>query len=108
MNGRDSAVTIQTMPDRLDSLTWILVAGFAALFALGSFLCGASPIAGHRAGGVAMPAPSAPPSGRAQAAERWPPRHPLRSAPRYRCADACDAPAAASTRSCAERRDIGR
>ncbi len=29
MNGRDSGVTIQTMPDRLDSLKWILVGGFA-------------------------------------------------------------------------------
>ena len=34
VNGRDSAVTIQTMPDRLDSLKWILIGGFAVLFAL--------------------------------------------------------------------------
>jgi hypothetical protein len=35
VNGRDSGVAIQTMPNRLDSLKWILIGGLGALFALG-------------------------------------------------------------------------
>jgi len=35
VNGRDSGPPVQVLPTRLDSLKWILVVGFAALFALG-------------------------------------------------------------------------
>ncbi len=62
VNGRDSAVTIQTMPDRLDSLRWILVAGFAALFALGIVFVWRRPIAvmvEASAGGQPMAPPPA-------------------------------------------------
>ena len=76
VNGRDSAVTIQTMPDRLDSLRWILVAGFAALFALGIVFVWRRPIAvmvpaSPGAPSAALP-PSGPRSGRKQAAATAP------------------------------------
>jgi hypothetical protein len=68
VNGRDSAVTIQTMPDRLDSLRWILVAGFAALFALGIVFVWRRPIAvmveGLPVAQPMAPPPSGPRSGR--------------------------------------------
>ena len=70
MNGRDSAVTIQTMPDRLDSLKWILVAGFAALFALGIVFVWRRPIAvmvEASAGAQTMAAGSGGPSSGPQA-----------------------------------------
>jgi len=35
LNGRDSGPSVQVMPTRLDSLRWVLIAGFAAIFALG-------------------------------------------------------------------------
>jgi hypothetical protein len=70
VNGRDSAVTIQTMPNRLDSLRWILVAGFASLFALGIVFVWRRPIAFMEASGAqtVAPLPSGPRSGRKQAA----------------------------------------
>lgn len=81
VNGRDSAVTIQTMPDRLDSLRWILVAGFAALFALGIVFVWRRPIAvmvEASAGAQTLaPAPAGPRSGRKQAAA--PPAAPERA-----------------------------
>jgi hypothetical protein len=72
VNGRDSAVTIQTMPDRLDSLRWILVAGFASLFALGIVFVWRRPIAvmveGLPSGAQLIPPPaSGPRAGRKQA-----------------------------------------
>ncbi len=45
VNGRDTGVTIQTMPDRLDSLRWILVVGFAGLFGLGIAFVWRRPVA---------------------------------------------------------------
>jgi len=35
LNGRDTGTPLQTMPNRLDSMKWILIGGFVALFALG-------------------------------------------------------------------------
>ncbi len=69
VNGRDSAVTIQTMPERLDSLKWILVAGFASLFALGIVFVWRRPIAvmvEASTGQAVAPPPSGPRAGRRQ------------------------------------------
>ena len=79
VNGRDSAVTIQTMPDRLDSLKWILVAGFAALFALGIVFRLAPSDRRHGAGGRrgGGPAPEWPSRGRKQAAALPAPEKPV-------------------------------
>ena len=52
VNGRDTNVTIQTMPERLDSLRWILVVGFAGLFGLGIAFVWRRPVA------VMAPAPA--------------------------------------------------
>ena len=52
VNGRDANVTIQTMPERLDSLRWILVVGFAGLFGLGIAFVWRRPVA------VMVPAPA--------------------------------------------------
>jgi hypothetical protein len=88
VNGRDSAVTIQTMPDRLDSLRWILVAGFAALFALGIVFVWRRPIAVMAPAGAQTmaPPPSGPRAGRKQAAappapEKSVPAPPAQAAP---------------------------
>jgi hypothetical protein len=35
LNGRDSGTSVQVLPTRLDSLRWVLIGGFAALFTLG-------------------------------------------------------------------------
>lgn len=95
-NGRDSAVTIQTMPDRLDSLRWILIVGFAGLFALGVAFVWRRPVA------ILVPAPeesSRPASGgkrnnRKQASER---QAPAPSAPLAAVAAPAQAPAPAKT-----------
>jgi hypothetical protein len=65
VNGRaDSSVTIQTMPDRLNSLSWILIAGFASLFALGIVFVWRRPIAVMAPAGAeqlgSVPSPSGP------------------------------------------------
>jgi hypothetical protein len=44
INGRDSGAAVQALPNRLDSLKWILIVGFAALFALGSALIWRRPV----------------------------------------------------------------
>lgn len=81
VNGRDSAVTIQTMPDRLDSLKWILVAGFASLFALGIVFVWRRPIAvmveGLPGAQPMAPPPSGPRAGRKQAAAQPAPERPI-------------------------------
>jgi hypothetical protein len=60
VNGRDpNNVTIQTMPDRLDSLRWILVVGFAGLFALGIVFVWRRPIAVMAPAAQSEPAPDA-------------------------------------------------
>jgi hypothetical protein len=70
VNGRDSgdaaSGSLQVVPLRLDSLRWILIAGFAALFALGLVYLlrrpvAAPAIAGDAGGGnFAAPAPNPP------------------------------------------------
>jgi hypothetical protein len=92
VNGRDSAVTIQTMPDRLDSLKWILVAGFASLFTLGIVFVWRRPIAvmvealpGAQA--VALP-PSGPRAGRKAATQVAPERPATAPAPQVAPAQA--------------------
>jgi len=65
-NGRDSgdaaSGSLQVIPPRLDSLRWILIGGFAALFALGLVYLWRRPVlAPQTAGGsVAMPAGNPP------------------------------------------------
>jgi len=64
LNGRDSGPALQTMPNRLDSLKWILIGGFAVLFALGFTFLWRRPVAVVAMGPedaalqVAAPAPS--------------------------------------------------
>jgi hypothetical protein len=56
----DTTATVTTLPGRLDSLKWILVGGFAALFALGMvFLWKRPQVAIAGAGSVAVAAPVA-------------------------------------------------
>ena len=84
MNGRDPGVTIQTMPNRLDSLKWILVAGFAALFALGIVFVWRRPVAvWRRLAGAARGAVSERhlASGRRQRCTRAPARRTQRPRP---------------------------
>jgi hypothetical protein len=63
-------VTIQTMPDRLNSLSWILIAGFASLFALGIVFVWRRPIAVMAPAGAeqlgSVPSPSGPRRNRKQ------------------------------------------
>ncbi len=62
-NGHQDSATIQTLPNRLDSLKWILVGGFAALFALGIVFVWRRPVAMvATAGGAAaaIPPPATP------------------------------------------------
>jgi len=92
VNGRDSAVTIQTMPDRLDSLKWILVAGFASLFTLGIVFVWRRPIAVMVEGlpgaqAVALP-PSGPRAGRKAATQVAPERPATAPAPQVAPAQA--------------------
>lgn len=72
VNGREAGAAIQTMPNRLDSLKWILIVGFAALFALGITMIWRRPLAVVADGmpDVVPPAsrPSGPRAGRKQAA----------------------------------------
>lgn len=49
--------TIQALPNRLDSLRWIIVGGFAALVAIGLLLLWRQPVIAPAAGAGAMPAP---------------------------------------------------
>jgi hypothetical protein len=55
VNGRDSGPAIQALPNRLDSLRWILLAGFAVLFALGVLMVWRKPIPAFEGGGAAIP-----------------------------------------------------
>jgi hypothetical protein len=64
-NDQDPAVnsraneTIQALPNRLDSLRWIIIGGFAALVAIGMLLLWRQPSLATAAGGLAVPAPPA-------------------------------------------------
>ena len=60
VNGRDSGPTITAMPERIDTDRWILVAGFAGLFALGLIFVWRQPVAlATEAALTAVPTPSA-------------------------------------------------
>jgi hypothetical protein len=76
VNGRDSGPAIQALPNRLDSLKWILVVGFAALFGLGVAFIWRQPAAvvvGATSGAQpAAASPSGPRAARKQAAARPP------------------------------------
>ncbi len=76
LNGRDTSIPLQTMPNRLDSMKWILVGGFVALFALGLVFIWRRPIAIISDGGASaaamasLPAQQGPRGPRKQAALR--------------------------------------
>jgi hypothetical protein len=57
--GETPVASVTTLPARLDSLKWILVGGFAALFALGLFYLWRQPQAAAAQADVVAPAPSA-------------------------------------------------
>jgi hypothetical protein len=55
--------TIQALPNRLDSLRWIIIGGFAALFALGVLLLWRQPSLAAAPGAGNLPLPSKPSEG---------------------------------------------
>ena len=55
--------TIQALPNRIDSLRWIIIGGFAALFALGLLVLWRQPALAPAAGAGDMPVPPASSSG---------------------------------------------
>jgi hypothetical protein len=68
-NDQDPAVnsraneTIQALPNRLDSLRWIIIGGFAALIAIGLLFLWRQPVLGTAAGAADMPVPQTPSQG---------------------------------------------
>jgi hypothetical protein len=68
-NDQDPAVnshaneTIQALPNRIDSLRWIIIGGFAALLAIGLLLLWRQPTLASAAGAGDVPVPPAPPAG---------------------------------------------
>jgi hypothetical protein len=68
-NDQDPAVnshaneTIQALPNRIDSLRWIIIGGFAALFAIGVLLLWRQPTLASAGGALDVPVPSASPAG---------------------------------------------
>ncbi|HEV2445179.1 MAG TPA: hypothetical protein VGS58_04635 [Candidatus Sulfopaludibacter sp.] len=68
-NDQDPAVnsraneTIQALPNRLDSLRWIIIGGFAALIAIGLLFLWRQPVLGTAAGAGDMPVPQTPSQG---------------------------------------------
>ncbi len=62
VNSRVTA-TVQALPNRLDSLRWIIIGGFAALFALGVLLLWRQPALATAAGPGDVPVPTTPPQG---------------------------------------------
>ena len=71
--GGGAAAAVQVLPNRLDSIKWMLLGGFVVLFGLGLFSIWRRPVA---AGVDFAPAPLPPPSGRAarkKAAQGAPP-----------------------------------
>jgi hypothetical protein len=73
--GGGAAAAVQVLPNRLDSIKWMLLGGFVVLFGLGMFSIWRRPVtAGVDLGAAPMPPP--PPSGRAarkKAAQGAPP-----------------------------------
>ncbi len=61
LNGRDSGQTVQVLPTRLDSLRWVFIGGFAAIFALGLVYLWRRPaaavVAGPGGAGIAVQTP---------------------------------------------------
>ncbi len=54
--GRDAGVPLEALPGRLESVRWILIAGFAALFILGAVFLWRRPVAVNaEAGAAALP-----------------------------------------------------
>ncbi|MGD1211208.1 MAG: carboxypeptidase regulatory-like domain-containing protein [Candidatus Acidiferrales bacterium] len=62
--GEAPTASVTTLPARLDSLKWILIAGFAAVFALGLLYLWRQPQAAPASGVSAAPEQSSAPSGR--------------------------------------------
>jgi hypothetical protein len=63
VNSRATA-TVQALPNRLDSLRWVIIGGFAALFALGVLLLWRQPALARAAGAGDLPVPPTPPGPR--------------------------------------------
>jgi hypothetical protein len=57
INGRDAGIPLQTLPGRMDTLKWVFVGGFAALFALGALFLWRRPSIAFGPGASAAPAP---------------------------------------------------
>ncbi|MGD0956806.1 MAG: carboxypeptidase-like regulatory domain-containing protein [Candidatus Acidiferrales bacterium] len=68
--GEAPAASVTTLPARLDSLKWILIAGFAAVFALGLLYLWRQPQATPANGASDAPAQSSAPAGRRQGKTR--------------------------------------
>ena len=62
VNSRATAV-VQALPNRLDSLRWIIIGGFAALFAIGVLLLWRQPALATAAGAGNVPVPPTPSAG---------------------------------------------
>jgi len=80
LNGPDAGQTVQVLPTRLDSLRWVLIGGFAAIFALGLVYLWRRPVAavvagpGHADIAVQTPRPS---SRSHSPVEPWPEARPV-------------------------------
>jgi hypothetical protein len=61
VNSRAGAATVQALPNRLETMRWIIIGGFASLFALGLLLLWRKPggLAPQAAGAGDLPVPSA-------------------------------------------------
>ncbi len=71
--GRDAGRAVEAFPNRLDSLKWVLLAGFGALFILGLVFLWRRPVAAPAAETAAAPAPKLR-GGRARRRESKPQR----------------------------------
>jgi hypothetical protein len=69
INGRDTGVPLQTLPSRMDTLKWVFVGGFAALFALGALFLWRRPAVAFESAAAAPP-PSRSSGSRGKAAKR--------------------------------------
>jgi hypothetical protein len=104
VNSRAGTATVQALPNRLDSLRWIIIGGFAALFALGVLILWRTPgaLAPQAAGAGDLPVPAATSAGpRKRKAVPSAPTQPAAAAPvssptssSYKSAAVASAPAA--------------